>query len=87
MVTRRSRSSSSSLLPWAARTWKVSAVASYSMIEPPSVPVRRTALATMRCRTSSRSRLELTASPTSDERLELVELGGELATRGRRGRG
>ena len=35
------------------------------MIEPPSVPVRRTALVTMRSSTSSGSRVELTASPTS----------------------
>ena len=66
MVTWRSRSSSAVLLPYAARTWKVSVEASYSMIDPPSVPVRRTALPTTRCSTSSRSRLELTASPTSD---------------------
>ena len=38
---------------------------SYSMIDPPSVPVSRTALLTIRSRTSSRSRLEPTASPTS----------------------
>ena len=53
------------LLPKAARTTKVSATSSYSMIEPPSVSVSRTALATMRSSTSSRSRLELTASPSS----------------------
>ena len=35
------------------------------MIDPPSVPVIRTACVTTVCSTSSRSRIELTASPTS----------------------
>ena len=86
MMTSRSRLSSSGPLPCAARTWKVSVEASYSMIEPPSVPVRRTALATTRWSTSSRSRLELTASATSDSASSWSILAASSA-RGRRGHG
>ena len=67
---RRGRSGSSAaapgvraLVPYAARTWNRSS--SNSSIEPPSVPDRWTAWVTMRSRTSSRSRLELTAWPIS----------------------
>ena len=80
MVTLRSRSSSAALLPCAARTWKVSVEASYSMIEPPSVPVRRTALATTRWSTSSRSEARADGVADLGQRLQLVDLGGELAT-------
>ena len=65
IVIARSCSSRSRLLPKAARTWNESLDSSYSMIDPPSVPVSRTALLTIWSRTSSRSRLEPTASPTS----------------------
>ena len=44
---------------------KASRSSSYSMIEPPSVSLMRTAWVTMRLSTSSGSRLELTASPRS----------------------
>ena len=48
-----------------ARTTKASVRSSYSMIEPPSVPVSRTALLTMLLSTASGSRLELwLAAPT-----------------------
>ena len=53
MVTPRSRRSSVALLPWAARTCKVSDAASYSMIEPPSQPEKRTAFMMMFESTSS----------------------------------
>ena len=60
--------------PYLPRTWNESVASSYSRIDPPSVLsvmspkprlVSRTALVTMRSRTSSRSRLEPTASSTS----------------------
>ena len=61
----RSRAVSASVPPAVARTWKLSSAGSYSMIEPPSAPVSRTAPLTISARTSSRSRLELTASTIS----------------------
>ena len=61
------------LVPKAVRTRNSSDSVSNSRIEPPSVSDRRTALVTIAVRTSSRSRLELTASP-SRQSLELLHL-------------
>ena len=53
------------MVPYAARTWNSCCPSSNSMIEPPSVPDSCTACMTMVESTSSRSRLEFTASPTA----------------------
>ena len=62
----------------AARTKKASSASSYSMIEPPSVPVSRTALATIRLQ--HLVEVEARADRLADlaERLELLDLAGQL---------
>ena len=62
--TLRSRSSVSSLVPYAVRTKKCCSASSNSINEPPSVPDIWTACMTIVDSTVPRSRLELTASPS-----------------------
>jgi hypothetical protein len=62
---RLNASSTSGLVLNAVRTWNSSAPGSNSRIEPPSVRESPTAFVTIVDSTSSRSRLELTASPTA----------------------
>ena len=76
------------------RTWNESVDSSYSRIDPPSVLsvmspkprlVSRTAFLTMRSRTSSRSRLEPTASSTSRRASSCATLSRQLGASGLEG--
>src|SRR5215218_8594468 len=63
---RRSASTSSSLVPYAVRTWNAFASSSNSKIDPPSVADSSTACLTIADSTMSRSRLELPAGERVD---------------------
>ena len=91
IVIPRNCSSRAGRLPKTPRTWKASSASSYSRIEPPSVLrvmspkprlVSRTALLTMRSSTSSRSRLEPTASSTSRSASSCATLSDKLGASG-----
>ena len=81
----RRRSSSRSLLPKALRTSKQSSCSTYSMIEPPSVPVSRTAFATICSSTSCEVEAGADRLAHLAQRLELVHLGGQLGAAGLEG--
>ena len=83
IVIARSCSSRSGLLPTAARTWNESVDSSYSMIDPPSVPVSRTAIADD-CVVENLVEVEARADGLAHlaERLQLRDLAGQLRAPG-----
>ena len=82
----RSRSSTSSLVPYAVRTKKCCSASSNSINEPPSVPDSWTACMTIVDSTVSRSRLELTASPSWPSASSCSTLWASSALRASRAR-
>ena len=82
----RNCSSTSSLVPYAVRTKKRCWASSNSINEPPSVPDSCTACMTIVESTMSRSRLELTASPTWPSASNCSTLRASSALRASRAR-